>query len=1062
TEGEEEEDEATTRRRSHGRAQRQQRGVAEASCGYASSPSTGSRRRGLLRRGHADSLHRPSSLRQQLGEESPAEQHSDSDTIGRPARRKLAPLLVDTHDLESPMTSPPPPIIDKPREERSYREFFPDLITCLGLPIVLNRESVAELTPTTLNADDVDRRLENDLSVGTSPLSDVSSVAALATSSSSSLGGERPSAPSRASSSLSIKLIFNDPESPAQRLPKPLPPQSPLAGFVVPLRSAGKSAQSYAGTPQSSVVVLAPKKPVISLPETRFKSVVDDGAPSLYKQTEFKRPESHYIRNIELTEKDLAERVEYDLEEVDREWLRSFNHERTVSGVGGPELSANLLEELIDCTEKTWFDLVKDVQKAISAIQQEQLPPEESACGICGEEECDNTNAIVFCDGCNLAVHQDCYGVPYIPEGQWLCRKCMLSPDTAVSCQLCPQRGGAFKKTSTNKWAHLLCALWIPEVGIANTVYMEPIDSLDQIPRSRWKLNCNLCHRKVGACIQCSQKQCMTAFHATCARKARLSMTVRADRRTGETVFRAFCERHTPASHTQKIDLAAPLKGILANRRKTGGTATPSFLSSSSLLSADLTSLLAGSSNGKMSSADGTSTPIGTSSAAAIGRSAVSLISHADKEVADFFHRAASAASAADDASLQLTMRIFNPDHPVLNNYAFGQILERVRLSRMSQAQRNRVVTRVGRFWALKRSVRHGAPLLKRLHLEPWTASVTKQRALEMAEEQRQAFIRRVRTDLERVRMLVESVRRRERDKLRRSRVQVEYLQKALDPVTPVMRDIIEELMEKRDPRGVFSNPVLLADAPDYDSVVSEPMDFGTVRRKVIEMEYLRMGGLDAFERDLRLVCSNCLAYNKPNTFYFQLATRMLRYIDKLMEDARERIDRLAIDPRTGCLMAEIDFDIFSLNAQQPAAPPPSSPLPFEPATSAVVASTAAALAVDSSVTPALTRSQRKSGGDQLLSSPAPPVTEEDEEAVASPSRRSRGRRRDASSVSDSVKALRQMTLFEQLSVPPPDVRKREMDSFLSRHPGVSATHVPHEGIPDDVNMLKDRLRQTS
>ncbi|KAJ1655628.1 hypothetical protein GGF38_004728, partial [Coemansia sp. RSA 25] len=395
-------------------------------------------------------LHRPSALRQQLG----TPEHSDSDTIGRPARRKLAPLLVDTHhDLESPMTSPPP-IIDKPREERSYREFYPDMITCLALPVVLSRDpsSVEDLTPSTLNADDVDRRLEAE-SLSSSPLSDISSVAA-----GSASAGERPP-PSRASSSLSIKLIFNDPESPASRLTKP---QSPLAGFGVhPLRSAGKSAQSYAGTPQSSVVVLAPKKPVISLPETRFKSVTDDEV--LYKQIEFKRPESHYIRNVELTEKDLAERVEYDLEEVDREWLRSFNHERTVTGVGGPELSANVLEELIDSIEKTWFDLVKDVQKAISAIQQDQLPPEESACAICGEEECDNTNAIVFCDGCNLAVHQDCYGVPYIPEGQWLCRKCMLSPDTAVSCLLCPQRGGAFKKTTTNKWAHLLCALWIPE-----------------------------------------------------------------------------------------------------------------------------------------------------------------------------------------------------------------------------------------------------------------------------------------------------------------------------------------------------------------------------------------------------------------------------------------------------------------------------------------------------------------------------------------------------------------------------------------------------------------------
>ncbi|RKP10565.1 PHD-zinc-finger like domain-containing protein [Thamnocephalis sphaerospora] len=255
----------------------------------------------------------------------------------------------------------------------------------------------------------------------------------------------------------------------------------------------------------------------------------------------------------ELTESELDELVEYDMDEQDKLWLESINRDRSKEKV--KQISMETFEFVMDRLEKEWFELVDPAQAG--------LPADDQPCNICLDAECDNTNAIVFCDGCNLAVHQgrldrlrrctDCYGIPYIPEGQWLCRKCMLSPEQAVSCIFCPNEGGAFKQTNYNKWAHLLCALWIPEVQVVNPVYMEPIEGVERIPKSRWKLSCSLCRERKGACIQCSSKHCFAAFHVTCARKAGLYMKMKGLLSVDD--MRVYCSRHRPVRPTHRLFL---------------------------------------------------------------------------------------------------------------------------------------------------------------------------------------------------------------------------------------------------------------------------------------------------------------------------------------------------------------------------------------------------------------------------------------------------------------------------------------------------------------------------
>ncbi len=256
-----------------------------------------------------------------------------------------------------------------------------------------------------------------------------------------------------------------------------------------------------------------------------------------------------YFRFIERTSEELDEEVEYSADDEDAKWLKVVNEKRKTDGLA--TVSQDVFELLMDRLEK------ESHFESQNTCDPNQYIDEDAVCCICNDGECANSNVILFCDMCNLAVHQECYGVPYIPEGQWLCRRCLNSPSKPVDCVLCPNKTGAFKQTDDNRWAHVVCALWIPEVCFANTVFLEPIDSLQNIPSARWKLRCYICRKTQGACIQCSKTNCYTAFHVTCAQQAGLHLKIEPTKsETGQPTVKkcAFCDVHSPGLNSQSAN----------------------------------------------------------------------------------------------------------------------------------------------------------------------------------------------------------------------------------------------------------------------------------------------------------------------------------------------------------------------------------------------------------------------------------------------------------------------------------------------------------------------------
>ncbi|XP_022437012.1 bromodomain-containing protein 9 isoform X3 [Delphinapterus leucas] len=101
-------------------------------------------------------------------------------------------------------------------------------------------------------------------------------------------------------------------------------------------------------------------------------------------------------------------------------------------------------------------------------------------------------------------------------------------------------------------------------------------------------------------------------------------------------------------------------------------------------------------------------------------------------------------------------------------------------------------------------------------------------------------------------------------------------------PIQQLLEHFLRQL-QRKDPHGFFAFPVTDAIAPGYSMIIKHPMDFGTMRDKIVANEYK---SVTEFKADFKLMCDNAMTYNRPDTVYYKLAKKILHAGFKMMSKA--------------------------------------------------------------------------------------------------------------------------------------------------------------------------------
>eukprot|EP00062_Callorhinchus_milii_P005506 gi/632945048/ref/XP_007887840.1/ PREDICTED: bromodomain-containing protein 9 isoform X3 [Callorhinchus milii] len=109
-----------------------------------------------------------------------------------------------------------------------------------------------------------------------------------------------------------------------------------------------------------------------------------------------------------------------------------------------------------------------------------------------------------------------------------------------------------------------------------------------------------------------------------------------------------------------------------------------------------------------------------------------------------------------------------------------------------------------------------------------------------------------------------------------------EHVENENTPLQQLLEHFLRQL-QRKDPHGFFAFPVTDSIAPGYSMIIKHPMDFSTMKDKILTNDY---NSITEFKADFKLMCDNAMTYNRPETVYYKAAKKLLHTGFKMMSKA--------------------------------------------------------------------------------------------------------------------------------------------------------------------------------